>query len=138
MNKISDLIIKIDELRLDLQLKNIEKDNFEKDDKVYFFENQWIELGVQFVKDKPKQYIVYPKTNKFKSRDYEDLELGVSIYLVEDIANYLQEVVKNFYEQLKIIEKLLVDQMQLTRHYDLTDRKYLRMGENQWLTNMKK
>lgn len=129
MNKISDLIIKIDELGLDLELKNIEKDNFEKDDKVYFFENQWIELGVQFVKDKPKQYVVYPKTNKFKSRDYEDLELGVSIYLVEDIANYLQEVVENFYEQLKVIEKLLVDQMQLTRHYDLIDGMYLRMGK---------
>lgn len=126
MNKISELIINIDELGLDLQLKNIEKDNFESNDKVYFFENQWLELGVQFVEDEPKQYIVYPKTNKFSPRDYESLELGVSIYLVEDFANYLQEVVKNFYEQLKVIEKLLVDQMQLTRHYDLTDRKYLK------------
>lgn len=129
MSKISDLIIKIDELKLDLQLKNIEKSVHESNDKVYFFENQWLELGVQFVEDEPKQYIVYPKTNKFSSRDYEDLELGVSIYLVEKIANYLQEVVENFYKQLKVIEKLLVDQMQLTRHYDLADRIYLRMEE---------
>ena len=124
MNKVSELIINIEELGLDLQLKNIEKSVHESNDKVYFFENEWLELGVQFVEDEPKQYIVYPKTNKFSPRDYESLELGVSIYLVEDFSNYLQEVVKNFYEQLKVIEELLVDKMKLKRYYDLTDEWY--------------
>lgn len=113
------------ELDLDLKFKNVFEDDFEANDTVYYFENEWLELGIQFINNEPNQYIVYPKTNKFKSRDYEDLQNGVSIYLVKDISNYLLEVIENFDKQLKILEKVLVDEMKLTRYYDLTDKRYL-------------
>lgn len=125
--EITRLLIKLNKLNLGLDFKYTMKDDFEANDKVYYFENEWLELGIQFINNEPKQYVVYPNTTtkRFKPRDYEDLQNGVSIYLVKDISNYLLEVIENFEKQLKIIEKVLVDEMKLTRHYDLTDRIYL-------------